>query len=65
VKVPTLILAPANSPVTALADQFAMRDAIPNAHLVIVDCPGHEIYINDAETCIDAFTRFVDGVRSS
>ena len=59
VKVPTLVLAPANSPITPLTDQLSMRTGIPNAQIAIVEGPGHEIYVDRAEECQQAFLRFL------
>jgi pimeloyl-ACP methyl ester carboxylesterase len=43
IKVPTLILAPARSPIPPLPDQITMRTSIPNARMAVVEGPGHEI----------------------
>jgi len=59
VKVPTLVLAPARSPLTPLSDQIAMRTLIPDAHLAVVEGPGHEIYVDEPEECITAFRKFL------
>jgi pimeloyl-ACP methyl ester carboxylesterase len=59
VKVPTLILAPSRSPITSLSDQIKMRTLIPNARIAVVEGPGHEIYVDRAEECIDAFLKFL------
>jgi pimeloyl-ACP methyl ester carboxylesterase len=59
VKVPTLVLAPARSPITALSDQLTMRTMIPNARIAVIEGPGHEIYVDQAEECIDAFLKFL------
>ena len=59
IKVPTLILAPANSPITPLADQLSMRTGIPNARISVVEGPGHEIYVDEAEECLNAFQNFL------
>jgi pimeloyl-ACP methyl ester carboxylesterase len=59
IKVPTLILAPARSPITPLSDQISMRTLIPNARITVVEGPGHEIYVDEPEECISAFLKFV------
>jgi pimeloyl-ACP methyl ester carboxylesterase len=59
VKAPTLILAPARSPITSLSDQIKMRLLIPDASIAVVEGPGHEIYVDRADDCIDAFLRFL------
>jgi pimeloyl-ACP methyl ester carboxylesterase len=59
IKVPTLILAPARSPITPLSDQLSMRTLIPNARLTVVEGPGHEIYVDEPEECIGAYLKFL------
>jgi pimeloyl-ACP methyl ester carboxylesterase len=59
ISVPTLILAPARSPITSLADQITMRTLIPNARITVVEGPGHEIYVDEPEECISAFLQFL------
>ena len=59
INVPTLILAPARSPLTPLTDQITMRTLIPNARLVVVEGPGHEIYVDEPEECLDALLKFL------
>jgi pimeloyl-ACP methyl ester carboxylesterase len=63
VKVPTLILAPSRSPITWLSDQIKMRTLIPNARIAVVEGPGHEIYVDRPEECIDAFLRFLHSLN--
>jgi pimeloyl-ACP methyl ester carboxylesterase len=63
VKAPTLILAPSRSPITSLNDQIKMRTLIPNAHIAVVEGPGHEIYVDRAEECIEAFLKFLHGLN--
>ena len=58
-KVPTLILAPARSPITPLSDQLSMRTLIPNARVSVIEGPGHEIYVDEPEECISAFLKFL------
>lgn len=62
VAVPTLVLAPANSPITPLADQIAMREGIPDAQIAVVEGPGHEIYVDRAEQCLDVLRTFLASV---
>jgi pimeloyl-ACP methyl ester carboxylesterase len=59
VKVPTLILAPSRSPITWLSDQIKMRTLIPNARIAVIEGPGHEIYVDHADECVDAFLKFL------
>jgi len=59
INVPTLILAPARSPITPLTDQIMMRTLIPNARLAVVEGPGHEIYVDEPEECLNALLKFL------
>jgi len=59
VKVPTLVLAPAHSPLTPLTDQILIRDSIPGARITVVEGHGHEIYVEDPDTCIAALLAFL------
>jgi hypothetical protein len=47
ITVPTLILAPAHSPITPLTDQISMRTSIPNARIAVIEGPGHETYVDE------------------
>jgi pimeloyl-ACP methyl ester carboxylesterase len=57
--VPTLILAPARSPITPLSDQLSMRTLIPGARIAVIEGPGHEIYVDEPKECIRAFMTFL------
>jgi 3-oxoadipate enol-lactonase len=59
VNVPTLILAPAVSPLTSLADQFQMRQAIPGAQIEVFEGRGHSIYIDEPKRCTQRVLRFI------
>jgi pimeloyl-ACP methyl ester carboxylesterase len=59
VKVPTLVLAPSRSPLTSLSDQLTIHNSIPNARMAVVEGPGHEIYVDEPEECINAFLKFL------
>jgi pimeloyl-ACP methyl ester carboxylesterase len=62
IKVPTLVLAPANSPITPLADQLSMRTGIPNSRITVVEGLGHEIYVDEPEECLNAFRNFLSSL---
>jgi len=64
IKVPTLILAPANSAFEPLKGQVAIRDAIPGARIAVIDGKGHEIYADQAEACTTALLRFINSLTS-
>ena len=59
ITVPTLILAPARSPLTPLTDQITMRTLIPNARIAVVEGSGHESYVDEPEECINALLKFL------
>jgi pimeloyl-ACP methyl ester carboxylesterase len=59
VKVPTLVLAPARSPLTPLTEQVMIRDTIPGARIAVIEGHGHEIYLDGAEHCITALLSFL------
>jgi pimeloyl-ACP methyl ester carboxylesterase len=64
IKVPTLVLAPANSPIEPLKSQVAIRDGIPGARIAVIDGKGHEIYVDQAEACAAAVLKFIGSLRS-
>jgi pimeloyl-ACP methyl ester carboxylesterase len=65
IKVPTLILAPANSALEPLKAQVAMRDAIQGARIAVIDGKGHEIYVDQPEACAAALLKFINSLSSS
>ncbi|UCD57032.1 MAG: alpha/beta hydrolase [Candidatus Hydrogenedentota bacterium] len=63
VTVPTLILAPAKSPISPLEEQVIMRRTIPDAQMAVIEGAWHEIYFDDPEACISALMSFVASVQ--
>ena len=61
--IPTLVLAPTNSPLTPLEDQVWIRDTIPNARIAIIDGPTHEIYVDCPLDCLDAVGDFLASLK--
>jgi pimeloyl-ACP methyl ester carboxylesterase len=59
VKAPTLVLAPARSPITPLTEQVMIRDSIAGARIAVIEGRGHEIYVDDADGCINALLKFL------
>jgi pimeloyl-ACP methyl ester carboxylesterase len=57
--VPTLILAPAMSALTPLADQLFLRTTIPDAQLELFEGRGHTVYQDEPERCIARLRRFI------
>ena len=64
VSVPTLVIAPTNSPIILLEDQVRLRDSLPNGQIVIVDGPTHEVYVDRPNECIEAWAGFVRSISS-
>jgi pimeloyl-ACP methyl ester carboxylesterase len=64
IRVPTLILAPSQSAAAKLEDQKRLAKEIPGACLVIINGPGHEIYVTQAKKCQLAFLNFLHQTRA-
>ena len=58
IAVPTLVLAPARSHLTPLADQFYLRTTIPDAQIEVFEGRGHNIYREEVDRCIAGFLQF-------
>ncbi len=59
IQVPTLVLAPARSAFSPLAEQVGVRDAIPGARIAVIEGRGHEIYVDEPEGCTNALLKFL------
>ena len=59
IKTPYLILAPTNSAAVPLSESQWIASQVPQAKLVKIDAPGHEIFTEAAEACIDATLEFL------
>jgi len=59
VRAPTLILAPAVSPLTHLADQLYLRTTIPGAQIEVFEGRGHTVYQDEPARCIARLRRFI------
>jgi pimeloyl-ACP methyl ester carboxylesterase len=59
VAVPTLVLAPACSALTPLADQFALRTTIPDAEIEVFEGRGHTVYQDEPHRCTERIHRFI------
>merc|ERR1711879_876691 len=62
IKVPTLILSPTQSAAVRVEDMKALREKIEGSKLVLVEGPGHEIYVTQAEQCQQAFLGFLENL---
>ena len=65
VRAPTLILAPAQSPLTPLADQLFLRTTIPDAQIELFEARGHNIYNDEPERCTQRIRRFYDEIEAA
>jgi pimeloyl-ACP methyl ester carboxylesterase len=64
IRVPTLLLSPAQSPLTPLADQLHLRQTIPDAELELFEGRGHTVYQDEPDRCIARLRRFIADRRS-
>lgn len=65
IRVPMLILAPANSVATSVEDQKKIQEQVAGSRLVVVDGAGHEIYNDKAAVCQDALLSFLRELREA
>ena len=63
IKVPMLILAPANSAATKLEEQMEIQKQVKGSQLVIIEGKGHEIYVEKAEECQLAVKHFLGSLK--
>ncbi|HZP30942.1 MAG TPA: alpha/beta hydrolase, partial [Acidimicrobiia bacterium] len=56
--VPVLVLAPAASHLTPLADQWFLRTTIPDAEIEVFEGRGHNLYIEEPARCIARVREF-------
>ncbi|KAF2800803.1 alpha/beta-hydrolase [Melanomma pulvis-pyrius CBS 109.77] len=63
IRVPMLILAPSQSAATKLEEQQWLAQKIPGARLEVIEGPGHEIYVTQAEKCQSAFLDFLEQLK--
>ncbi|WP_340318082.1 alpha/beta fold hydrolase [Rhizorhabdus argentea] len=62
-RVPVLLLSPANSHTTTLDDQKTIHSLTPGSRMEIIDGKGHEIYFEKADECLAAFTQFLASMK--
>lgn len=65
VKVPTLILAPANSSTAPLEGQRRMHELIQGSHIEVIDGTGHELYFERFDQCMAAFKEHLITTRGA
>ena len=59
IKCPYLILAPTKSAAVPLSESRWIAAQVPQAQMVEIDAPGHEIFAEAADACIDATLTFL------
>ncbi|WP_340312927.1 alpha/beta fold hydrolase [Rhizorhabdus argentea] len=64
-RVPTLILAPANSKTAPFADQKRMHELTPNSRMEVIHGRGHELYFERFEDCLAPFLAFLASVKEA
>jgi pimeloyl-ACP methyl ester carboxylesterase len=62
VAAPTLVLAPARSALTSLADQLRLRTTIPGAEIEVFEGRGHNIYLDEPRRCTARILQFLEGL---
>lgn len=62
IKVPMLILAPAKSAATSVQEQQGIQKQVEGAQMRIINGPGHEIYYDRAQECVEATLSFLAGL---
>ena len=64
IKVPMLLLTPANSKLINLDEQKELQQAVKGSRMEMIEGHGHEIYIDQAEQCQQKFLAFLDRLSS-
>lgn len=59
IRCPYMILAPTKSAAVPLSESRWISEQVPHAKLVEVESPGHEIFIEAADRCIDETLKFL------
>lgn len=63
IKSPYLILAPTNSAAVPLSESRWISEQVPGSKMVEIEAPGHEIFSEATDMCIDAVLEFLDDLR--
>jgi pimeloyl-ACP methyl ester carboxylesterase len=63
IKNPTLILTPTRSAAVKVDDMRELAQTIQGSQLVLVEGPGHEIYVTQAEECQRIFLDFLESLN--
>lgn len=62
IKVPMLMLTPANSKLVDLEEQKSLSQAVSGSRMEVIKGYGHEIYIDQAEQCQQKYLEFLEGL---
>ena len=62
INVPMLILAPANSAATKLAEQQELQKQVKDSRIEVINGRGHEIYVEMPEECQKAVFKFLESL---
>lgn len=65
IKIPMLILAPANSAATTVEEQTSIQKQVEGAKLEIIHGKGHEIYVEKPVECQNAVLSFLSSLPNS
>lgn len=60
IKVPMLLLTPANSKLINLEEQTSLSKAVPGSQMEVIKGFGHEIYLDQAEQCQEKYLEFLE-----
>jgi pimeloyl-ACP methyl ester carboxylesterase len=63
IHVPMLLLTPAHSVLVDIEDQKRLARTVEGAQLEIIKGHGHEVYLDQAETCQEKFLGFLGGLN--
>lgn len=63
IKVPMLLLSPSGSPLVNVEDQKRLAKAT-GGNLVLIETNGHEIYLDEADTCQTKFLEFLESLTN-
>ena len=62
IKIPMLVLTPANSKLVNLDEQKSLSHAVSGSQMEVIKGYGHEIYIDQAEQCQEKYLGFLSGL---
>ena len=63
IKVPMLLLTPADSVLINLDEQKKLHETVPGSQMEVIPGRGHEIYLDQAELCQQKFLEFLEKLK--